>query len=73
MSGREKTIKTLKMIKNIENRSNHFSKCSRSMFGGQLDVCFYIVNKVVKQDLKITKIRIKFVPKVSDIGPKGLH
>ena len=27
------------------------------------DICFYIVNKVVKQDLKMTKIWVKFVPK----------
>ena len=54
MSGRKKTIKTPKMVKNIEN-----SKGSRSMF----DICLYIVNKVVKQDLKMTKILAKFVEK----------
>ena len=49
MSGREKTIKTTKMVENIENCLNHISKGSRSMFSRQLDICFYIVNKVVKQ------------------------
>ena len=51
MSGQEKTIKTLKMIKNIENCSIHIGKGSRSMFARQLDIRFYIVNKVVKQNL----------------------
>ena len=34
--------------KNIENCSNPISKGSRSMFASQFDMCFYIVNKVVK-------------------------
>jgi len=33
------------------------------MFARQPDKCFNIVNKVVKQDLKMTKIWVKFVPK----------
>ena len=33
------------------------------MFAGQLDLCFYLVNKDVKQDLKTTKIWVKFDPK----------
>ena len=53
MFGREK------MVENIVN----ISKGSRSMFARQPDICFYIVNKVVKQDLKMTKI---WIPKVSD-------
>ena len=72
MSGREKTIKTPKMVENIENLSNHIDKGSRSMFVRQLDICFYIVNKVLTQDLKMTKIWVKYVPK-SDIGPILLH
>ena len=59
MSGREKTMKTPKMVENIENCSSHVSKDSRSMFTSQPDICFNIVNKVVKQDLKMTKIWIK--------------
>ena len=51
MSGQEKIIKTQKMIKNIENCSIHISKGSRSMFSRQLDKRFYIVNKVVEQNL----------------------
>ena len=72
MSGQEKTIKAPKMVKNVENYSNLFSKGSRSMFARQLVICFYIVNKVVKKDLKIAKIWVK-CPKVSDIGPGGKH
>ena len=56
MSGREKTIKT---AINIENCLNHISKGSRRKFTRQLDICFYIVNKVVKQDLRMTKIWVK--------------
>ena len=56
---REKTIKTPKMVKNIENCSNHISKASRSMFASQFAMCLYIVNKVVKQGLKMKKILAK--------------
>ena len=52
MSEQKKTIKTLKMVKNIENCSTHISIGLRSMFVRQLDIHFYIVNKVVKQNLK---------------------
>ena len=61
MSGPEKTIKAPKMVKNVENCSNLFSKGSRSMFARQLDICFYIVNKVVKKNLKMTKVWVKGV------------
>ena len=60
------------MVKNVENCSNLFSKGSRSMFARQLVICFYIVNKVVKKDLKIEKIWVK-CPEVFDIGPKRKH
>ena len=62
MSGPEKTIKTPKLVENIENCSNNISKGSRIMFSRKLVYAFYIVNKVVKQDLKMTKIWVKFVP-----------
>ena len=53
MSEQKKTIKTLKMVKNIENCSTHISKGSRSMFARQLLITHsYIVNKVVKENLK---------------------
>ena len=45
ISGRENP----NMFENIENYSNHVSKGSRSMFVRQLDICFQIVNKVVKE------------------------
>ena len=38
-----------------------------------VDVRFNIVNKVVKQDLENDKDLGQICPKVSDIGPKGLH
>ena len=41
------------------------------MFARQPDICFYIVSKVVKQDLKMTMIWVEFVPKswaFSDYG-----
>ena len=65
MSGREKTIKTPKTVKNIKNCSDHISKASRSLFARQFDIYIYIVNKVVKQDLKMTKFWAKPVPKSS--------
>ena len=53
MSGQEKTIKAPKMVKNVENYSNLFSKGSRSMFARQLLITHsYVVNKVVKENLK---------------------
>ena len=64
MSGWEKIIKTPKMVKTIENCSNHIGKSSRSMYDRQFDMCVYIVNKFVKQEM--TKVWVKFVPKVSD-------
>ena len=66
MSGREKTVKILKnpkIVENIKNCLNHKGKGSRSMFARQFDICSYILNKVVKQDLKMTKIWVKYVPK----------
>ncbi len=33
------------------------------MYARQLDICFYIVNKDVKQDLKMTKIWVNVVSK----------
>ena len=60
MSGQEKIIKTSK-IENIENCSSHISKGSRSMYTSQFDMYLYIVNKVVNQDLKMTKNWTKFV------------
>ena len=48
MSGQEKT-------KNGRKYGNHFRKGLRGMFTRQLDICFYIVNKVVKQDIKNDK------------------
>ena len=65
MSGREKTIKTPKTVKNIKNCSDHISKASRSLFARQFDIYIYIVNKVVKQALKMTKFWAKPVPKSS--------
>ena len=61
MSWREKTIKTPKTVENIEIVQTIFSKDSRSLFARQLDIFFYVVNKVIKQDLKMTKIWFKFV------------
>jgi len=60
MSRQEKIIKTSK-IENIENCSSHISKDSRSMYTSQFDMYLYIVNKVVNQDLKMTKNWTKFV------------
>ena len=60
MSGLEKAIKTPKIV---ENCSNYISKGSQSMYARQPDIFFYIVIKVIKQDLKMTKIQVKFVPK----------
>ena len=54
MSGPEKTIKTPKLVENIENCSNNISKVQELCFLESLMYAFYIVNKVVKQDLKIT-------------------
>ena len=61
MSGWEKIIKTPKMVKTIENCSNHIGKSSRSMYDRQFDMCVYIVNKFVKQEM--TKVWVKFIPK----------
>ena len=61
MSWREKTIKTPKTVENIKVVQTIFSKDSRSLFARQLDIFFYVVNKVIKQDLKMTKIWFKFV------------
>ena len=63
MSGQEKAIKTPNTVENIENYSNHLGKGTKSMFARQFDIRFYIVNKVVKQNLKMTKIWVKFVTK----------
>ena len=63
MSGQGKTFKNPEMVENIENCLNHISKGSRSMFARQLDVCFNIEQKVLKQDLKMTNIWVKCVPK----------
>ena len=53
MPGREKTTKTPKIVENISNYQGfHISKDSGSMFVRQLDICFYIVDKVVKQKKK---------------------
>ena len=54
----------------FEYCSNHIIKGSGSMFPRQLDVYFYIVNKVVKARFKNDEFQI--CPKVFDIGPKGL-
>ena len=54
MSGPEKTIKTPKLVENIENCSNNISKVQELCFLESLMYAFYIVIKVVKQDLKIT-------------------
>ena len=54
----------------------NFNGGLRSMFARQLDICFYIVNKVVNKILKMTKIWVKFVPKSlqsADTGPKTQH
>jgi len=59
MSGRENTVKTQKIVQNIAKCLNHISKDSRSMFTRQPDIYFDIVNKVVKQDLKMTLIWVK--------------
>ena len=37
------------------------------MFVRQLDVCVYIVNKAIKQDLKITKIWVKGIKALPQI------
>ena len=37
------------------------------MFVRQLDVCVYIVNKAIKQDLKITKIWVKGIKSLPQI------
>ena len=42
---------------------NHISKVSKSMFARLFDMWYYIVNKGVKQDLKMEKIWNKIVPK----------
>ena len=47
--------------KNGRKYGNHVRKGLRGRFARQLDICFYIVNKDVKQDLKMTKIWVKFV------------
>ena len=65
MSGQEKT-------KNGRKYGNHFRKGLRGMFTRQLDICFYIVNKVVKQDIKMTKIWVKFVHKSLTRGTRGM-
>ena len=62
MSGREKTIKTPKMVKLFKPYQQGF-KGSISMFARQFDTCLEIVNKVVRQDLQMTKIWAEFVPK----------
>ena len=43
---------------------------SRTMFARQFDICFYFVNNIVKQDLKMTKILAKTVINSLTIGPK---
>ena len=65
MSGQEKT-------KNGRKYGNHFRKGLRGMFTRQLDICFYIVNKVVMQDIKMTKIWVKFVHKSLTRGTRGM-
>ena len=62
-SGRKRTIQTQKIVENIANCLNPISKGSRNMFARPPDICFYIVNKLVKQDVKMTKIWVKFIPK----------
>ena len=52
MPGREKTTKTPKIVENVLNCSNHISKDSGSMFVRQFDICFYIVDKVVKGSVR---------------------
>ena len=56
----QKPSRTLKP-KNSENCSNDVIKGARSMFARWPDICFYIVNTVVKQDLEMTKILIKLI------------
>ena len=51
----QKWSKMMKIVQTILVRVH------RSMLISRLYICFYIVNKVVKQDFKMTKI--KFVPK----------
>ena len=55
MSGPEKTIKTPKLVKNIKNCSNNINKVQELCFLESLIYAFYIVNKVVKQDLKMSQ------------------
>ena len=43
------------MLQIVQTSSND----STLMFVRQLDICLYIVNKVVKKDLKMTKICVK--------------
>ena len=63
MSGREKTIKTPKMVENIKKFSYHNIKGSSRSFPDSLMYAFiYSVNKIVKQEIKMTKIWVK-VPK----------
>ena len=66
----EKTIKTQKMVENIENCFNHICKGSNKMFARQLDTCLYIVNKVVKQGSKMTKIWAEGITLIMDLKCK---
>ena len=50
MSGQEKTTKTAEIAKTIENQYNFISEDSLSMLAREFDMCFYIVNKIEKQD-----------------------
>ena len=69
MSGQEKTIKAPKMLKIVQT---FLARVQEVCLPDSLLYFFYIVNKVVKKDLKITKIWVK-CSKVSDIGPEGKH
>ena len=44
----------------LKNCLTQISKDSRSLFARHPDICFNIINKVVKQDFKMTKIWVKF-------------
>ena len=71
MSAEERCVDRILTVDNNENCSNYISKGLRTMFARQFDICFYIVNNIVKQDLKMTKILAKTVIQSLSIGPKG--
>ena len=60
MSGWEKIIKTPKKVENIENYVIHIQEVC---LPDSLIYDFTVVNKVVKQDLEMKKIWVKFIPK----------